>query len=155
MSFRLQGGGAESLSQYQKGERPRENSNPLLFQFTIYLSPLFHPFCSQPLSWHLLYPDEVRCRGVRACVCLCVLEGYHLGLECVANNDLKGIRSKRGGEGRCVEIGHSQTLLAGRQTGQTLLEGILFIFTSHLKNLQASLMAQMVKNGPAMQETHV
>ena len=92
---------------------------------------------------------------MRACVCLCVLEGYHLGLECVANNDLKGIRSKRGGEGRCVEIGHSQTLLAGRQTGQTLLEGILFIFTSHLKNLQASLMAQMVKNAPAMQETHV
>jgi len=31
MSFRLQGG-AETLSQDQKGERPRENSNPLLFQ---------------------------------------------------------------------------------------------------------------------------
>ena len=90
-----------------------------------------------------------------ACVCLCVLEGYRLGLECAANNDLKGIWSKRGGEGRCVEIGHSQTLLAGRQTGQALLEGILFIFTSPLKNLQASLMAQMVQNPPAMQETHI
>ena len=54
-----------------------------------------------------------------------------------------------------MEIGHSQTLLAGRQTGQILLEGILFMFTSHLKNLQASLRDQMVKNPPAMQETHI
>ena len=62
---------------------------------------------------------------------------------------------KKRWEGRCVEIGHFQTLLARRQTGRILLAGILFKFTNHLKNLQASLMAQMVKNPPAMQETQV